>query len=90
MEPIYFSNRSAAYYNIDQFEKALEDANHALQLDPKYLKAHFRKAASLYELNCLSETKEAIENSQKYGDYADIEKLSSKMEKEIQLVPLIF
>ena len=85
---IYYSNRSAAYYNLDEFEKANEDAKIALKLNPEFLKAHYRNAACLYELDNLIEAKEVIEKSKKYGDYSEMDKLLIKIEKEYQLVSI--
>lgn len=36
--PVYFSNRSAAFYNLCDFEKSLADANETIKLDSSYLK----------------------------------------------------
>ena len=50
---VYYSNRSAAYFNLEEFEKSLQDANVALTLDSKYLKAYNRKASALFEIDNL-------------------------------------
>lgn len=38
--PIYYSNRAAAFYSLNEFEDSLKDANKAIELDDKYLKVH--------------------------------------------------
>lgn len=40
--PVYFSNRSAAYAQIGQHDKAIEDAREASNVDPKFSKAYSR------------------------------------------------
>lgn len=40
--PVYFSNRSAAYAQVGQYEKAIEDAREASRVDPKFGKAYSR------------------------------------------------
>lgn len=87
-QAIYYSNRSAAYFNLEQFEKAYDDANLALKLSSGFMKAHYRKVACLYELDRLKEAKEAIEKSRNYGDYPEIDKVLLKIEKEFKLVQI--
>jgi small glutamine-rich tetratricopeptide repeat-containing protein alpha len=38
MSHIYFSNRSAAYFELKQFEESLKDAESAIQINPTYWK----------------------------------------------------
>lgn len=40
--PVYFSNRSAAYAQVGQLDKAIEDAKEASKVDPKFGKAYSR------------------------------------------------
>lgn len=44
---ILLSNRAAAYLGGKKFEKALDDANSVLEMDPKHAKCALRKAKSL-------------------------------------------
>lgn len=41
------TNRSAAYINLKQYEKGLNDANAALEIDKQWTKAYYRKAMAL-------------------------------------------
>lgn len=50
---IYFGNRSTAFYHLQEYEQSLDDANKALALDQKYLKAYLRKASALFEMDKL-------------------------------------
>lgn len=40
--PVYFSNRAAAYSSIDDHDSAIEDAKKAAELDPTFVKAYSR------------------------------------------------
>jgi len=71
---------------MEQFENALEDANQALILNPHFLKAYYRKAACLYDLDKLLEAKTVIEDSKQHGDYPEMAKIMEKIEKEYQMV----
>ncbi|KKZ66040.1 hypothetical protein EMCG_08211 [[Emmonsia] crescens] len=43
-------NRAAAYYHLDKYDQAAEDATSATLLDPKYIKAWIRRADSEMKL----------------------------------------
>ena len=49
--PVYFSNRAAAWGGLGEHEKAVEDAERALAIDPKFAKAYSRLGLVL---NCIS------------------------------------
>lgn len=49
--PVYYSNRSFAYFNLDFFGSALNDASKAIELDPSYLKGLYRRAAAYMALS---------------------------------------
>ena len=44
--PIYFSNRSAALYNLCDFERSLADANETIKLDTSFLKVNTHRNIS--------------------------------------------
>jgi serine/threonine-protein phosphatase 5 len=48
---LLLTNRSAARLGLDNYIGALEDADKAVSLDPKWTKAYFRKATALEKLN---------------------------------------
>jgi len=48
---VLYSNRSAAYMQLKNWEKALEDAEKCIQLDSDFPKGHFRKGQILMEIN---------------------------------------
>ena len=41
---VYYSNRSASYYQLHEYENSLEDSKKALEIDQTYIKAIIRKA----------------------------------------------
>ncbi|KAF9513789.1 hypothetical protein BS47DRAFT_1295834 [Hydnum rufescens UP504] len=40
--PVYYSNRAAAYSSIEDHDRAIEDAQKALKVDPAFVKAYSR------------------------------------------------
>ena len=52
---IFYSNRAASYFYLKQVPASLKDANKAIELDPKYIKAYTRKALCLVEMNDFEE-----------------------------------
>ena len=44
-----YSNRSAAYLEMGKFREALEDAKMAVELAPKWAKAHYRLGMAYYK-----------------------------------------
>eukprot|EP00697_Spironema_sp_BW2_P001769 gnl/Spiro4/12390_TR6541_c0_g1_i1.p1 gnl/Spiro4/12390_TR6541_c0_g1~~gnl/Spiro4/12390_TR6541_c0_g1_i1.p1 ORF type:complete len:184 (-),score=25.24 gnl/Spiro4/12390_TR6541_c0_g1_i1:96-617(-) len=59
---ILYSNRSAAYSQTRNFERALEDANECVRLAPDFLKGHSRRSVAL---SGLGRTAEALEANEK-------------------------
>ena len=47
---ILYANRSAANLELGECEQALLDSDKSIQLNPKFVKAYFRKASSLKKL----------------------------------------
>jgi serine/threonine-protein phosphatase 5 len=43
---IYYSNRAMIHIKMDNFGLAIEDANKAIEYDPDYLKAYYRRASA--------------------------------------------
>lgn len=49
-EAATFSNRAMAYLKLKSYQQVLDDANAALRIDPKYLKAFHRRGKAYFEL----------------------------------------
>lgn len=47
---VYYSNRAAAYTSSNQLQKAVEDAEKAIELDPSFTKAYSRLGLAQYNL----------------------------------------
>ncbi|KAE8194128.1 hypothetical protein A4X06_0g1755 [Tilletia controversa] len=59
--PVYYSNRAAAYSQIQQHDKAIEDASMAKELDPSFARAYSRLGHALFSAGRFQEAVEAYE-----------------------------
>mmetsp|Transcript_13537 Transcript_13537/g.25042 ORF Transcript_13537/g.25042 Transcript_13537/m.25042 type:complete len:414 (+) Transcript_13537:69-1310(+) len=50
LKPLCYSNRAFSHLKLGHLPEALEDADKAIELDPKYCKAHFRKGLALHAM----------------------------------------
>jgi tetratricopeptide (TPR) repeat protein len=60
--PIFFTNRSTAYFKMKKWKKSLRDADKAIKCDPKWAKGYYRKGMVLMEME---QHKQALENLDK-------------------------
>lgn len=49
--PIFFTNRSTAYFKMGKFDKSLRDANKSIKCSPKWAKGYYRKGIVLMQLD---------------------------------------
>ncbi|TPX57793.1 hypothetical protein PhCBS80983_g03579 [Powellomyces hirtus] len=56
--PVYYSNRAAAYTQIGQYDNAVTDAKKAVEIDSSYSKGYSRMGQAYF---CLSKYQEAID-----------------------------
>lgn len=59
--PIYYSNRAAAYSQVGQHDKAIEDAREAARIDPKFGKAYSRLGHALFSSGKYDEAVDAYQ-----------------------------
>lgn len=59
---IYWSNKSACYLKLDEYQKAVDSASQALGLDPEYVKALNRRATANEKLNKWSNLQAAADD----------------------------
>ncbi|CAD5230826.1 unnamed protein product [Bursaphelenchus xylophilus] len=59
--PVLYSNRAACYSKLMEFHRAVEDCEHCLKLDPKFIKGYLRKAAALVGLREFSRAQKTYE-----------------------------
>lgn len=62
---VFYSNRSAAYCKLELFDKALEDADECVKINPKWGKGWSRKASALEFLGRHSDALEAYDEGLK-------------------------
>lgn len=66
--PIFYLNRATAYMRRNWYGDmyaGLRDCQQALRLDPTYVKAHFRLARALFELDFVNEASECLDELRK-------------------------
>ena len=73
-DPRAFNNRASAYTKLVAFPEALKDANHAIELDPSFVKAHIRKSLVLFGMREYSKAMQACAAATD----ADVEKKNTK------------
>ena len=47
----YYTKRSAAYLKTESFGSALQDASKAIEIDPTFVKAYYRRASANFQLS---------------------------------------
>ncbi|KII73062.1 Serine/threonine-protein phosphatase 5 [Thelohanellus kitauei] len=52
--PVYYSNRSLCHEKLENYGLAIADASRAIELDPNYFKAYFRRATAQISIGHLS------------------------------------
>jgi len=62
---VFFSNRSAAYCKLQEYQKALEDANECIKLKPDWSKGYGRKASALEFMGRYADAVEVYEEGLK-------------------------
>lgn len=49
-DPVFFSNRSQCFLTLERYKECIEDANRAIELDPKSFKSLYRRMAAYEKL----------------------------------------
>jgi len=79
-----FANRAECKLRVAKFAEALEDCNEALTLQPRYVKAAYRKAKCLDELGKTQEAVDTLRQSLKYQRKNETEKLLQILEAKLR------
>jgi len=58
---IFYSNRAAAFMALEQYDKALGDAEDCIRLQPTWAKGYSRKGAALFRMDKLAGARDAFE-----------------------------
>lgn len=69
-DPVFYSNRSAAYVSINNFEKVVEDTTAALKLKPDYSKCWLRRASAYENLGQFSDAMFDLSAVSLLGEYS--------------------
>lgn len=80
--PAYYTNRALCYVKLQQYDKALSDCRHALELDSQSVKAHFFMGQCHLEMENYDE---AIGNLQK-GTTDLRRRVPNKLISDLQLI----
>lgn len=63
--PIFFTNRSTAYFKMKKFDKSLRDANKAIAKDKAWAKGHYRRGVVLMEMEQFKDALVSLEQAAK-------------------------
>lgn len=89
---ILLSNRAAALIALHRGEEALQDASRAIESDPGYYKAYFRKADALRSVDRIAEALEVVNSTiSLLGSKPELATLQTELERELKVeltVPL--
>merc|ERR1712228_165500 len=77
---VFFSNRSVAYTAMQLYEKALDDADECVRLQPTWAKGYSRRAAAKFHLGDLQAAKVA------YSKAWDLEPTNAKTKADLEHV----
>merc|ERR1719491_1975531 len=77
---VFYSNRSVAYTAMQMYEKALDDADECVRLQPTWAKGYSRRAAAKFHLGDLQAAKIA------YSKAWDLEPTNVKTEADLEHV----
>ena len=58
---IFYSNRAAAYMALEQYDRALGDADECIRLQPEWAKGYSRRGAALFRMDKLVDARDAFE-----------------------------
>ena len=84
-DPILYSNRSAMYYNLEDYDNAINDADKAISLKPNYPKAYLRKGNALEGKKLFNEALNTYNIGLKYNkNNSQLLEAYQKLEKIIQ------
>jgi stress-induced-phosphoprotein 1 len=82
-----YNNRAAAYMKLMALPEALKDANEAIKVDPKFVKAYIRKANiqhSMKEYTAALETvQQATEHDEEHKHTAEIKQIEFKLQQAL-------
>lgn len=63
--PVFFTNRSTAYFKMEKYVKSLRDANKAIKLDSNWAKGYYRKGKVLMHQEDYKQAKKEFDHALK-------------------------
>lgn len=82
----YYANRAFAYIKLELYGAALADSDDAINLDPNYIKAYYRRACSLIALDRLPDAIKNLRIVVKLTNDPDAKQKLSECEKEFKRI----
>jgi serine/threonine-protein phosphatase 5 len=72
---VYLSNRALNHIHLENYGSALEDAEHAIKIDPSFAKAYYRRGTARL---ALAKIKDALEDFQKVVQLCPTDKIAKQ------------
>jgi PGF-CTERM protein len=86
-----YNNRGAAYYDLKQYERAIEDYSKAIELNPNYVGAYINRGVTYYDLKqyerAIEDFDKAIELNPNLAEAYDYREHALSKLKEQKSVP---
>jgi len=80
--PIFYTNRSTAYFKMKKMKKSFRDANKAIQLDKNWAKGYYRRGMCYLDQEefklALKDFQDALRLNPEYSTYQDIVKQTKR------------
>lgn len=85
-EPAYFTNRAIAYLKVDKFERAKQDCQRALDIDPNFAKAYNRLSKCCIALGDLVEASLQLQRSIELDPKNQVNKKDQKYLADLKII----
>ena len=63
---VYYANRANAFLEVGRQNECIEDCNKAIEIEPTFVKAYFRKAKALSQLDKNNESRDVCKEGLKH------------------------
>ena len=88
---VHFSNRSACYASMEEYEKALEDAEKCIQIKPDWAKGYSRKGLAEFNLGKYDEAESTYQKGLEFdANNAQLKEGLAAVKKEREAPPFDF
>jgi tetratricopeptide (TPR) repeat protein len=76
--PIFYTNRSFAYFKMGKFDKSLRDAEKSIKKDSNWAKGHYRAGMALMELERYKDAEASFKNAYNIDPKPDFKSAAQK------------